>query len=114
MRPTRRWLAYAVAAVALSACNFYRVPGVSGPSGRPRPTGPSPADGPGLPSPGAPIPQGTANGTTVETRMTRKRVAAKEEPTTLVADDRTRCRVTAQKYRDTAIGDQVLCDWQTS
>src|SRR5262245_37236610 len=112
MRSSRRWLAYAFAAAALAACNIYRVPGVSGPPGRPQPTGPSPVDGPGFPSPGAPTPQGTGQGRSVEDRMRTKRVAAKEEPTTLIADDRSRCVVTERKFRETAIGSDVLCDWR--
>ena len=112
MRSTRRWLAYALAAVAMAACTstLYR-PGVYGPGGRPNPTGPTPVGGPGLPSPGAPSPQGTGQGA-VESRMTTKRVAAKEGPTTLIADDRSRCAVTERKYRDTEIGDDVACDWR--
>jgi len=44
--------------------------------------------------------------------MKIKLVAAKEEPTTLIADDRSRCIVTERKFRETAIGSDVLCDWR--
>jgi hypothetical protein len=43
----------------------------------------------------------------------RKRVDAKEEPATLVAVDRTRCTVTDSRFRDTKVGDSVICDWRT-
>jgi hypothetical protein len=43
----------------------------------------------------------------------RKVVWGKEEPATLIAQDRTRCIVTADKFRETAIGEQVTCDWRS-
>ncbi|HMA23673.1 MAG TPA: hypothetical protein VKP00_06755 [Gemmatimonadaceae bacterium] len=44
--------------------------------------------------------------------MSRKRVAGKQEPATLIADDRSRCTVTAERFRDTKVGDNVICDWR--
>ena len=113
MRSTCRCLAYAFAAAAIAACSstFYR-PGVYGPGGRPQPTGPTPVDGAGLPSPGSPAPQGTGQGA-IESRMKTKRVVAKDAPTTLIADDRSRCTVSERKFRDTEIGSDVLCDWRS-
>lgn len=43
--------------------------------------------------------------------MARKVVSAKEEPNTLIASDRSSCRVTEQKYRETALGERVWCAW---
>ena len=45
--------------------------------------------------------------------MRTKRVTAKEDPTTLIADDRTRRIVTERKFRDTEVGSDVLCDWRS-
>jgi hypothetical protein len=47
----------------------------------------------------------------VATGTSTKRVKAKEEPATLVADDRARCVVTEQRFRDTSVGDLVACAW---
>jgi hypothetical protein len=47
----------------------------------------------------------------VGTGSSRKRVKAKEAPATLVADDNARCTVTEQRYRDTSVGDRVMCAW---
>ena len=44
---------------------------------------------------------------------TRKRVTGKEEPATLLAADRTQCIVTAGKFKETSIGEDVWCDWNT-
>jgi hypothetical protein len=41
----------------------------------------------------------------------RKRVKGKEEPATLVAVDKSSCAVTAGKFKDTKVGDTVICDW---
>ncbi len=40
-----------------------------------------------------------------------KPVASKETPTTLFAADGTRCLVTEEKFRNTALGDRVWCFW---
>jgi len=45
------------------------------------------------------------------TSTSTKRVKAKEEPATLVADDNARCIVTEQRFRDTSVGDWVACAW---
>jgi hypothetical protein len=47
-----------------------------------------------------------------DVRMDAKRVAGKEPPTTLIADDGMRCVVTEARYRDTKIGDEAWCVWQ--
>jgi hypothetical protein len=43
--------------------------------------------------------------------VTRKRVSAKREISTLVADDATICIVGEQRYRETRVGDSVWCAW---
>jgi hypothetical protein len=43
--------------------------------------------------------------------LSRKHVARKEPPTSLIAIDNTRCLVTEQKYRDTPVGADVMCYW---
>ena len=40
-----------------------------------------------------------------------KPVASKEPPTSLIAVDGTRCLVTEEKYRNTAVGERVWCYW---
>jgi hypothetical protein len=50
----------------------------------------------------------------VEPAVASKRVAAKEAPLTLVADDGSRCSVNESKYNNTRIGDAVFCAWRTS
>ena len=42
---------------------------------------------------------------------TRKRVKAKEEPATLIADDNMRCTVNEKRFKDTTVGDYALCGW---
>lgn len=44
--------------------------------------------------------------------MSLKRVTGKEEPATLIAADRSQCTVTAERFRNTKIGDKALCDWR--
>jgi len=41
----------------------------------------------------------------------RKAVAGKEEPFTLVAEDKSRCRVPEQQFRETSLGELVWCAW---
>jgi hypothetical protein len=41
----------------------------------------------------------------------RKKVNGKEEPATLIAIDKSTCAVTADKFKDTRIGDMVICTW---
>jgi hypothetical protein len=38
-------------------------------------------------------------------------VASKENPTSLIADDGSRCLVTSGKYASTDLGDRVWCMW---
>jgi hypothetical protein len=49
-----------------------------------------------------------------ESGLATKRVVRKEPPTSLWAMDNTRCLVTAEKYRETALGTDVTCYWQSS
>lgn len=43
--------------------------------------------------------------------ISQKVVSGKDEPTTLIAHDGSTCTVTAQKFRETAIGEKVWCAW---
>ena len=47
-----------------------------------------------------------------DVRMDAKRVAGKEPPATLIAEDGTRCVVTEGRYRETEIGDEAWCVWR--
>jgi hypothetical protein len=49
---------------------------------------------------------------TGESELSSRIVKGKEEPNILLADDRSRCRVSEKKYRETAIGEAVLCAWR--
>jgi hypothetical protein len=49
--------------------------------------------------------------TTTRTGLSSKKVNGKEEPNVLLAADRTRCIVSAEKFRETSIGESVLCGW---
>ena len=46
-----------------------------------------------------------------QARSSRKRVEGKEDPVILIAVDHSSCTVTAEKFKDTRIGDTVACDW---
>jgi hypothetical protein len=46
-------------------------------------------------------------------QLTRKEVAAKEQPATLVAADRSRCAVSADRFKNATVGSRELCDWRT-
>lgn len=50
--------------------------------------------------------------TTTDDRMARKVVNAKESPATLIATDRTRCEVTAKRFREAVVGTEVWCAWK--
>ena len=41
-----------------------------------------------------------------------KRVVAKDPPETLLAEDGTICRVSPERYRATAVGTALRCNWQ--
>ena len=60
-------------------------------------------------------PPGTPGGDVAgspETRtVMRKRVASKQEPYTLVAEDGTTCQVSADRFRDVKVGDAEVCLW---
>jgi hypothetical protein len=49
--------------------------------------------------------------TTTRTGLSSKKVNGKEEPNVLLAADRTRCIVGADKFRETSIGESVMCAW---
>jgi len=49
----------------------------------------------------------------LEAALTSKVVAGKEPPTTLIAEDASRCTVTEGRYREIQIGDRALCAWRT-
>lgn len=95
-----RFTGGAVSLALLACARGPQAPGTGDPRGETR--GGSP-----LPTPaGQPV---TAKSTA---NMTLKRVAGKEEPATLIAADRSECTVTADRYRKTSVGDNVLCDWR--
>jgi hypothetical protein len=45
--------------------------------------------------------------------LASKPVAGKEPPSTLIAEDGSRCLVPDRAYRETRIGAHVLCAWRT-
>jgi hypothetical protein len=45
-------------------------------------------------------------------RLDVKRVSGKEPPTTLIAEDGTRCIVTEGRYREAKIGSDAWCAWR--
>ena len=95
-----------VAAVALSACTQAGKRTGTGPQGLPSP---SEVQSPGsLPSVGSQSPTGRNT-----VLASRKRVAEKEEPATLIAIDKTRCTVTADRFKDIHVGDDAICDWRS-
>ena len=95
-----------VTAVTLSACSQPGQRSGTGPRGLPSPSELQPAGS--LPSVGTQSPTARTTAT-----ASRKRVAEKEEPATLIANDKTRCTVTANRFKDTHIGDDAICDWRT-
>jgi hypothetical protein len=44
--------------------------------------------------------------------LLRKRVAGKEAPSLLLAQDGTSCPVTPERFRDVTVGDHEVCVWQ--
>ena len=95
-----------VTAVTLSACTQLGRRTGTGPQGLPSPSEVQPPGS--LPSVGSQSPTGRTPAV-----ASRKRVAEKEEPATLIANDRTRCTVTADRFKDTHIGDDAICDWRS-
>ena len=88
-------------AVACAACTHQsQVPGVAGARG-------------GAPGASAlPTPAGQAVTAKSTANMSLKRVTGKEEPATLIAADRSQCTVTPDRFRNTKVGDNALCDWR--
>jgi hypothetical protein len=67
-------------------------------------------------APGSPIPAPAASGQgllSTDGQLTRKEVAAKEDPATLVAADRSRCAVSADRFKKATVGSREICDWRT-
>lgn len=59
-----------------------------------------------------PTPAGRPGTSSVNTaRETKKRVAAKDEPATLIAADRTQCTVDMNDFNRIRVGDEVACLW---
>ena len=56
----------------------------------------------------------TPMATAIPNGVSRKRVNGKEEPSTLIALDRTRCTVTDDRFKAIKIGDDVTCTWGAS
>lgn len=106
MRIIRLPLFAFVTFVTFSACTQLGRQTGTGPRGLPSPSELEPAGS--LPSVGAQSPTGRTTAT-----ASRKRVAEKEEPATLIANDKTRCTVTADRFKDTHVGDDAICDWRT-
>lgn len=48
---------------------------------------------------------------TAESRRITKRVADKEPPYTLIAQDASRCAVSETEYRGIHVGDVIACEW---
>jgi hypothetical protein len=48
-----------------------------------------------------------------EVGLAAKHVAGKEPPSTLIAEDGSRCSATERQYRETSIGEKALCAWRT-
>jgi len=62
-------------------------------------------------------PVGSARGSATassRTQVTRREVAAKEEPATLYATDRSHCKVPPDRFKDIAVGEKVWCSWEDS
>ena len=73
-------------------------------------------------SPGSPIPPpttmqmpGTSGQGLLSTdgQLASKEVAGKEEPATLIAVDRSRCMVSAERFKNAKVGSREICDWRT-
>ena len=50
---------------------------------------------------------------TAVTGMAKKEVFGKREPVTLISKDKTECTVPEPKFRETAVGEKVRCEWRT-
>lgn len=60
----------------------------------------------------SPTPGGVRVGQPAYIGWATKRVLTKQEPSTLLAQDGTICRVTADRFKSTEIGRDTACDWQ--
>jgi hypothetical protein len=58
------------------------------------------------------VPGRPAHGGSDAFQVSRKRVAAKEEPATLVAEDGSRCKVTTDRFKKVRERDYVTCLWR--
>ncbi len=77
--------------------------------------GPRPLEipGPGVNPRHAGRPPENQNVTQVDHGFAAKIVAGKEEPTTLIAKDGSRCTVPEPRFREIQIGENALCPWRT-
>ena len=57
-------------------------------------------------------PYSSAGGLRRDVGFTRKVVAGKEDPSTLLAQDGTRCLVTTERFAQVKQGEQIWCDWR--
>jgi hypothetical protein len=94
-----RQLVAAAALLALSAC----VGWMPGRHGNSEPQGIPGGDGRTMPQ------QRGVKGRT--SGVSSKVVNGKRAPVTLIADDKTECVVPESKFKETAIGEKVLCGW---
>ena len=61
-----------------------------------------------------PLPKGFRPDSAYGGQATRKRVADKTPPTTLISTDAYTCTVTEATFNSTKVGDSVLCLWMWS
>ena len=69
------------------------------------------ACGPG-PAQVSPTPSGGVRVEKTRLGWATKRVLTKQEPSTLIAQDGTICRVSSDRFKDTQVGRDTSCDWQ--
>ncbi len=99
MQPTRRSLtpAYGLTLALLSTVACFRIPDPHDPAVTPRD-----------PSIKRPVSPNGQRGSVVSKKM----VAVKNPPVSLIAADNTHCDTDEKKFKDTKVGDVVSCVWQ--
>ena len=60
----------------------------------------------------SPTPHGVRVDERAQIGWATKRVLTKQEPSTLLAQDGTICRVTPDRFKSTEIGRDTACNWQ--